>query len=171
MRTILFAHGLEGSPQGTKVRYLRDAGLDLEAPDLQGLPLAERVARIEALSEPGGLLLAGSSYGGLTAAIVAARHPERFTGLCLLAPALLLAEPPHEPDTLVAPPALPTVVIHGRRDDVCPLEGSRRYVERSGEHVELLEVDDGHRLVESLPAILETLRRLEAGDQKTGSTP
>lgn len=160
---ILFAHGLEGSPQGTKVRYLREAGLDLEVPDLQGLSLAERVARIEALSGAGGLLLAGSSYGGLTAAIVAARHPERFTGLCLLAPALLLDEPPHEPDALAAPPDLPTVVIHGRQDDVCPIEGSRRYVERSGAHVELVEVDDGHRLVESLPTILAALRRLDVG--------
>jgi len=159
---ILFAHGLEGSPQGTKVRYLRDGGLDLEAPDLQGLPLAERVARIEALSEDGGLLLAGSSYGGLTAAIVAARHPARFTGLCLLAPALLMKEPPHEPDTLRAPPDLPTIVIHGRQDDVCDIAGSVRYAERSGRHVELIEVDDGHRLVDSLPTILEALRRLGA---------
>ena len=159
---ILFAHGLEGSPQGTKVRFLRDAGLDLEAPDLRGLPLAERVAKIEALGASGGMLLAGSSYGGLTAAIVAARHPDRFTGLCLLAPALLLAEPPHEPDSLAAPPELPTIVIHGRQDDVCPIDGSLRYVERSGGPVELLEVEDGHRLVESLPVILEALRRLES---------
>lgn len=159
---ILFAHGLEGSPQGTKVRYLREAGLDLEAPDFEGMTLAERVETVERLSEGGGLLLAGSSYGGLTAAIVAGRHPERFTGLCLLAPALLMAEPPHEPDTLVAPPGLPTIVIHGRPDDVCPIEGSRRYAERSGDHVELVEVDDDHRLVESLPVILDALRRLGA---------
>ena len=70
---LLFAHGLEGSPQGTKVRFLRDAGLDVVAPDLQGLALVERIARIEALSAAGDVLLTGSSYGGLTAAIVAAR--------------------------------------------------------------------------------------------------
>lgn len=159
---ILFAHGLEGSPQGTKVRYLQAAGLDLEAPDLQGLSLATRVERIEVLSAAGGFLLAGSSYGGLTAAIVAARHPERFTGLCLLAPALLMDEPPAPPDGLVAPAGLPTIVIHGRQDDVCDIEGSRRYAERSGAHVELVEVDDGHRLDGSLPLILDALRRLGA---------
>ena len=159
---ILFAHGLEGSPEGTKVRYLKDAGLDLEAPDLQGLSLAERVERIESSSADGGILLAGSSYGGLAAAIVAARHPERFTGLCLLAPALLLDEPPARPDALRAPPGLTTIVIHGREDDVCDLAGSRRYASRSGPHVELIEVDDGHRLVESLPVILEALHRLGA---------
>jgi len=158
----LFAHGLEGSPQGTKVRFLRDAGLDVVAPDLQGLALAARVEIIETLSKDGGLLLAGSSYGGLTAAIVAARHPDRFTGLCLLAPALLMDEPPARPDTLCAPPGLHTIVIHGRQDDVCDLAGSRRYASRSGPHVELIEVDDGHRLVESLPVILEALRRLGA---------
>lgn len=168
---ILFAHGLEGSPQGTKVRYLRDAGLEIEAPDLEGLSLAERVATIERRSEGGSLLLAGSSYGGLTAAIVAARHPERFTGLCLLAPALLMAEPPNEPDTLVAPQDVPTIVIHGRSDDLCPVEGSRRYAERSGDHVEMIEVDDGHRLVESLPTILDALLRLGArGGRCSGET-
>lgn len=159
---ILFAHGLEGSPHGTKVRYLQGAGLDLLAPDLQGLPLAARIERIEALSAEGAVLLAGSSYGGLTAAIVAARRPERFTGLCLLAPALLLDEPPAAPDTLAAPDGLPTIVIHGRQDDVCDVAGSRRYRDRSGPHVELVEVEDGHRLDHSLPVILEALRRLGA---------
>ena len=159
---LLFAHGLEGSPQGTKVRFLRDAGLDVVAPDLQGLALVERIARIEALSAAGDVLLTGSSYGGLTAAIVAARYPERCTGLCLLAPALLMDEEPAVPDTLSAPAGLPTIVIHGRQDDVCDIAGSRRYAERSGPHVELIEVDDGHRLVESLPVILGALRRLGA---------
>ena len=93
---------------------------------------------------------------------MAARHPARFTGLCLLAPALLLDEAPHVPDTLVAPAGLATLVVHGKQDDVCDIAGSRRYVQRSGPHVELIEVDDGHRLTRSLPRILRALRRLGA---------
>jgi pimeloyl-ACP methyl ester carboxylesterase len=161
---ILFAHGLEGSPEGTKVRALRAAGLDVEAPDCRGLSLADRVARIEEASRGGDLVLAGSSYGGLASAIVAQRFPERFRGLLLCAPALELEEPPAgNPEDLRAPPALPTVVIHGLRDDIVPVEGSRRFRERSGPHVRLVETDDGHRLAGSLDVIVEEAKRL-AGD-------
>ena len=40
---IIFAHGLEGSPNGSKIRALRNAGFDVVAPDFQGMVLAERV--------------------------------------------------------------------------------------------------------------------------------
>ena len=39
---IIFAHGLEGSPNGSKIRALRGAGFDVIAPDFKEW-LAERV--------------------------------------------------------------------------------------------------------------------------------
>ena len=46
----------------------------------------------------------------------------------------------------------PTRIVHGTRDEVVPVEGSRRYAaDRSG--VELVEVDDDHALLESLDTI------------------
>ena len=121
---ILFVHGMEGSPRGAKVRALSEAGLEVEAPDFTGLTLAARVSLLEEATRPGQLVLAGSSYGGLAAALVAQRFPGRFRGLLLCAPALELAEPPAEdPQLIVAPPPLPTVVIHGIRDDVVPGRG------------------------------------------------
>ena len=48
---------------------------------------------------------------------------------------------------------VPTLVIHGRADEVVPIEGSRRWAE-ARPHVRLVEVDDGHELVAALPVIL-----------------
>ena len=84
---IIFAHGLAGTPNGSKIQALRAAGVEVLAPDFQGMVLSERVALLEAIcnqhadKKP---ILAGSSYGGLTAAIIAMRMPHQFTGLLLL---------------------------------------------------------------------------------------
>lgn len=48
----------------------------------------------------------------------------------------------------------PTRIIHGTRDDVVPIELSRSYArERPG--IEIVEVDDGHSLADSLDVVLE----------------
>lgn len=46
----------------------------------------------------------------------------------------------------------PTRIVHGTRDEVVPLEGSRRYAALRP-HVELVEVDDDHALLESMDTI------------------
>jgi pimeloyl-ACP methyl ester carboxylesterase len=93
--------------------------------------------------------------------VVAERHPDRFTGLLLCAPAFNVAETPAEdPTNLRAPEGLPTIIIHGLRDDVVPPEVSRLYRDRSGSHVRLWEVDDGHRLAESRDVIVKAAREL-----------
>jgi uncharacterized protein len=48
---------------------------------------------------------------------------------------------------------VPTLIVHGRRDDVVPIDGSRTWA-AGKRHVRLVEVDDGHELRESLPIIL-----------------
>jgi pimeloyl-ACP methyl ester carboxylesterase len=47
---------------------------------------------------------------------------------------------------------VPTLVIHGTRDDVVPVEGSRAWA-AGKPHVRLVEVDDDHELVASLDLI------------------
>lgn len=161
--TLIFAHGLEGSPQGAKVTALRAAGFEVVAPDCQGRILAERIALVDEAvrSAVGPVLLAGSSYGGLAAAWLAMQEPRRFSGLLLCAPALGHAEKPVlRPAGLVSPPGLPVRIVHGRMDRVVPIEGSRAYRARSGPHVELVEVDDDHRLAASLDAIVAAARTL-----------
>jgi hypothetical protein len=53
---------------------------------------------------------------------------------------------------------VPTLVVHGVRDDVVDIETSREW-SRGKRHVRLVEVDDGHELVASIPRILEEADR------------
>lgn len=162
---ILFAHGLEGTPTGSKPAALTAAGFDVVAPDGRGLPLAERIAGLEAASRGRtGIVLVGSSYGGLAALMLAIRHPERLRGLVLLAPALLdLPEIGAPPETLVVPPGIPCTVLHGIRDDVVPLAASEALVARSGPHVTLRVLDDDHPLRGSLDVLVDVVRRHARG--------
>lgn len=169
---ILWAHGLEGSPDGNKVQALRAAGFEVVAPDGRGKVLADRLVDLDAasarLAEQAGAagtalpLLAGSSYGGLAAAWLATEHPERFCGVLLLAPALHHHEPPAR-RPLVAPSGLPVYVIHGNKDWVVPLSASQDYVERSrkqGVDVTLEVVTDAHPLADSIDRIVAAAERL-----------
>ena len=58
------------------------------------------------------------------------------------------ADPEVLPDVRV-----PTVIVHGVRDEVVPVEHSRRFA-AGKPHVKLLEVDDGHELVGSIGVAL-----------------
>lgn len=48
---------------------------------------------------------------------------------------------------------VPTVILHGTRDDVVPVETSRRFVAAHPD-VRLVELDDGHELLATLPVVL-----------------
>ena len=159
MFPIVFAHGLEGSPQGRKIQHLRGQGFDVLAPDGRGLALAERLVGLEEATRSGGILLAGSSYGGLAAAHLALQHPSRFIGLLLMAPALHFSETPVEDVSQLRPPEnVPTIVIHGRHDAIVPIETSRRYVTAGAQ---LIETEDDHRLVQSLNEITRAVQALQ----------
>ena len=162
---IIFAHGLEGSPNGSKIRALREAGFEVIAPDFQGMALAERVDLLQQICEEhreAKPVLAGSSYGGLTASLVAMRMPDAFRGLLLCAPALHLDEPPVTEETiLVSPKGMKTIVIHGVGDDIVPISCSVEYAERSGNDIVAFhQVDDGHRLANSHNKIIDAAQLL-----------
>jgi pimeloyl-ACP methyl ester carboxylesterase len=55
------------------------------------------------------------------------------------------------------PPAAPTLIIHGRGDDVIAIGKSREYAARY-EQVRLVEVDSDHRLGDQLPFIWDQVR-------------
>jgi pimeloyl-ACP methyl ester carboxylesterase len=125
------------------------------------MDLAARIRLLEEATQGTVSVLAGSSYGGLAALVVAARHSARFSGLLLLAPALHLCEPPvHDPTAIAVPQGLRAVILHGRRDDVVPIEVSRRLAERSKGNVTLHEVDDDHRLADSLDLMVTAAEEL-----------
>jgi pimeloyl-ACP methyl ester carboxylesterase len=48
---------------------------------------------------------------------------------------------------------VPTLILHGTGDDAVPIDNSRRFA-AGKRHVRLVELDDGHELVASLPTLL-----------------
>ncbi len=116
MTTTLFLHGLDSSSQGTKGRYFQAHFPTVLCPDFSG-DLDQRLARLEVVCQGHtNLTLIGSSFGGLMATCFAIRYPARVARLILLAPAL------NFPD-FQAPPAkiaVPTLLVMGRDDRVCP---------------------------------------------------
>jgi pimeloyl-ACP methyl ester carboxylesterase len=147
---ILFIHGLEGSSQGDKATLLRSLFPAILTPDFRG-PLEERMqALIVILGKRTGWTLIGSSLGGLMAALFTCQHPAQVRKLILLAPALIL------PEFSAAPPEpidVPTVVYHGTRDSVVPLEPTRRLAEQVFRKLVFHVVDDEHRLFKTMQEI------------------
>lgn len=162
MVRVAFCHGLESGPHGRKFQALAAAGFDVVSPDYRGMNLQQRVELLEPilLGDTPPAIVVGSSYGGLVALCAAIRAADagRAPGsLVLCAPALGRREPPADSLELVAP--VPTIVVHGTRDSICPIELSRQFAERSG-LARLFEVDDEHRLIDSLDTIVDAVRDL-----------
>lgn len=159
MTPIVFAHGLEGSPNGRKIQILRSAGFQVEAPDGREKSLSKRIEQLEPLILGRRVLLVGSSYGGLAAAYLAVQHPDRLVGLLLLAPALHRNEAPVADASALRPPkGVPTILIHGIHDEVVPVGVSRHYA--VGSESRLIETEDDHRLRDSMHVMLESVHTL-----------
>lgn len=161
--TVVFCHGLEGSPHGKKAQALRAAGLDVVAPDFSGMNLAARVETLlPVLAAHPDCTLVGSSYGGLAAlcgAILRARAGAPVRGLVLCAPALFRAEPPA--DAMELAPPCPTIVVHGTRDALIPAALVEAWA-AAHPAVRLHLVDDEHVLAASMQHIIAAARQLES---------
>jgi pimeloyl-ACP methyl ester carboxylesterase len=149
-RPIIFIHGLVSSGQSFKANLLREHFPAILTPDFDGT-LEERMARlIPLLSGQSGWTIVGSSFGGLMGALFTCHHPEQVSKLVLLAPALIW------PDFAQSPPPpvpVPTVVYHGRRDTLIPLELVRPLAEQVFLDLVFHEVDDDHSLHTTVQAI------------------
>ena len=56
----------------------------------------------------------------------------------------------------------PTLILHGRRDEVVPIDTSRNYSDRHADRCTLVELDDDHQMHASVqPIIEETMRFME----------
>lgn len=159
MTTVIFSHGQESGPWGTKIRAMAEMvrGLGCEADSIDYRGLTDPSARVDKLvSECRGLghtlVLVGSSMGGHVA--TAAAQPLGAAGLFVLAPAYYM--PGYEPLT-PEPPAIPIGIVHGWRDDVVPVDNSIRYARVC--RAELHLVDGDHRLTEKIDEINYYLRR------------
>jgi pimeloyl-ACP methyl ester carboxylesterase len=148
--TLVFIHGLESSSQGTKGSYFRERYPDMLMEDFDGL-FPQRMEKLEGLlAGKNELLLVGSSYGGLMAAVYACLHEAQVKKLVLLAPALHLdSYDPYLNKKLY----MPIVIFHGLRDDVVPLATVRTIAERLFVNHSFHAVDDDHSLHETFAAL------------------
>jgi len=156
--TVVFSHGKESGPWGTKITAMavvaRDLGAAVESVDYRGLDdPATRVRKLigagAELKEP--MVLVGSSMGGHVSAAAASRLGAR--GLFLLAPAFYMAGyEEYTPQDV----ACPTAIVHGWHDDIVPVENSIRW---GREHQAALHVlNSDHRLEDQIEAICLLLR-------------
>lgn len=159
MTTLMFSHGQESGPWGTKIRAMaeraRSLGCEADSIDYRGIDNPdERVARL--LRECAGiedkLVLVGSSMGGHVA--TAAATELGAAGLFVLAPAYFM--PGYEKLT-PAPPAMPICIVHGWNDDIVPVDNSIRFARSCGATLHL--VDGDHRLTANIDEINEYLEQ------------
>ncbi len=156
---IILSHGSDSSPDATKVSALAALGdsrgwrthrPDYRTDDTRGHAdsVAPRIARlratIESLDAPP--LLVGSSMGAFVSGLASLDVP--VSGL------LLLATPsgiPGYPRALDLRRDVSGMLIHGWRDEVCPVGRIQAFCSRR--HLPLLVLDDDHRLGDSMAAI------------------
>ncbi len=156
--TVVFSHGKESGPWGSKITAMaavvRDLGVAAESVDYRGID--DPGARVHKLIETGArlnapLLLVGSSMGGHVAAAAASSLKPR--GLFLLAPAFYMSGyEQYTPQEV----SCPTVIVHGWHDDIVPVENSIRWAREHQAALHLLNSD--HRLEDQLDAICRLLR-------------
>jgi pimeloyl-ACP methyl ester carboxylesterase len=116
--------------------------------DYQG-SLAERMNVLrKRLDGQENLILVGSSYGGLMAALFACASPERVRRLVLLAPALHLAEFAPCLDRKIA---LPVSLYHGSFDDVVPPGPVRDIAGRVFSNLAYRLLEDDHSIHRNFP--------------------
>jgi predicted esterase len=146
----VFIHGLESSGRGNKGMFFRERYPGMIIEDFDG-PFAQRMEKLEELlAGKNGLLVVGSSFGGLMAAAYACLHEERVAKLVLLAPALHL-EPfrPHLEKVL----RMPVAIFHGLHDSVVPLDAVQMIAKRSFANHTFTLLDDDHPLHETFATL------------------
>ena len=175
----LYLHGYASSPQSKKGvafdAYFAPRGIAWQRLDLrEPLRLSAMIDKARA-AVGARAVIAGSSLGGLTAAWLAAGDA-RVERLILMAPAFQLvsrwkaALPDADPAFIadveridIGDPRIevPTLIFHGVHDPTVPIEYSRRFAAQCP-HAQLIELDDDHELVASLPIILPAVERFLA---------
>ena len=159
MTTVVFSHGQESGPWGTKIRAMaelvRGMGCTADSIDYQGI--ADPTERVQKLVEAcasidDDLILVGSSMGGHVA--TAAAESLGAAGLFVLAPAFYMEG--YEALTPL-PPSMPVSIVHGWHDDVVPVDNSIRWARSCAATLHL--VDGDHRLTGNIDEINEYLRQ------------
>jgi pimeloyl-ACP methyl ester carboxylesterase len=159
MMTVIFSHGQESGPWGTKIRVMAELvrGLGCEAGSIDYQGIADPTERVrkcvrECESIDDELVLVGSSMGGHVA--TAAAGQLGAAALFVLAPAYYMEG--YE-DLTPPPPSIPVCIVHGWHDHIVPVENSIRYARNCSATLHI--VDGDHRLTANIDEINEYLRQ------------
>lgn len=154
---VLWIHGLEGGPDGSKARSLKDdprftvRALQMNTKNL----FTSTLLQLEEMKSHPPDLIAGSSYGGMIAMLLIQMGLWQGPTL-LLAPATGLLFP----SRLHLPAEAKALIVHGESDEDVPYEHSLRIV-RAAPKAQLVTIPDGsHRLQELVTAEPGSLRDL-----------
>lgn len=181
---VVFSHGKESGPWGSKIQALAKVAERLGASVISvnyrdypaGVPHDQnaegeadrRVGQLLAIEPPAHrqVVLVGSSMGGYVSTVATIRIP--VDGLFLLAPAFYLPGYANQDPT---PHSHNTMIVHGWNDSVVPVQNSIRFAKLHQCDLHLLNGD--HRLNDALPKIEPLfemfLKRVMAVDQKNDS--
>lgn len=158
MTTVIFSHGQESGPWGTKIKAMaglvKELGCSADSIDYQGIAdPTERVEKLVAACDgiDDTLILVGSSMGGHVATAAAERV--KADGLFVLAPAYYMQG--YE-ELTPPPPEIPICIVHGWQDDVVPADNSIRFARACAAELHLIDSD--HRLTANLTEICAYLK-------------
>lgn len=156
---IILSHGLDSSPDATKISALaaraEAQGWRAQRPDFRAcdgngyagavVPRVTQLRKaIAACDTPP--VLVGSSMGAFASALASLDAP--------VAALFLLATPPGIPgfaQALDLRPGVPAVLVHGWRDEVCPVAAVQAFAAQR--QLPVLLLDDDHRLLASMAPI------------------
>ncbi len=143
LTTRVFLHGLESSSQGVKGAFFKARYPGMIVEDFSG-SFEQRMAKLrDILQDKDDLIIVGSSYGGLMAAVFACERPKKIRRLILLAPALN-----HMPPASCSGLKLdfPVIIYHGSQDEVVPPEPVHTLARKLFTDLTYHLVEDDHSL-------------------------
>lgn len=153
MNLVIFSHGKESGPDGSKIKLLREVAeknhFETVSLDYRQCKNAdERIALLEnylETTEAENIILFGSSMGGYVSTVLACKKSVK--GLFLLCPALYMNDPEYSFREF-SPECEHIELVHGWQDDIVPYENSIRFAKANNAVLNL--ITDGHRLQNSL---------------------
>jgi len=148
--STIFIHGQESSSQGNKAVFFRGLFPEMIIPDFVG-DVSTRMSKLnEILIGKKGIIMIGSSLGGLIASLYAFQNQNRLKKLILLAPAINL---PDFSPYLSIKLTLPVYIFHGENDEIIPLRPIQAIAEQVFPDLTFTVMDDDHRLSKTFTSI------------------
>lgn len=149
---VILSHGSDSGPEATKVSALARVAEalgwithrpDYREEDVLGYAgcVPPRIARLVVAMQdaPRPRVLVGSSMGAFVSGLASLRAP--CDGLLLIALPIVI---PGCPERFDAARGVPAMLVHGYRDELCPVEAALAFARERG--MPALLLDDDHRL-------------------------